>query len=188
MFALSRLLLASLLWVSTSFAAQPVLPKQADISISNIVLHDMASQKQVLGVDIPFDKNADLPVATFSSADGRQFLTVSSHPGGLGEISEFRVSSSPGKNLVARRIASRDAFVTGKGIRLGLTKSQLVSRLGAPLRTKGNGNFVTLEYRIEDTEQNPSKFLRFYNMPIYYGSYTFKNNYLVAFKCGFDYP
>jgi hypothetical protein len=188
MSALSRLILASLLLVSVSIAAQPVLPKQADISVSNIFLHDLASQKQVLGNDIPFDKNADLPVATFSSTHGRQFLTVYSHPGGVGEIAEIRVSSSPGKNLVARRIAAVDAFVTGNGIRLGLTKSQVVSCLGSPLRTSGKGRSVTLEYRIEGAEQNSSEFLAFYNMPNYYGSYTFKNSHLVAFQFGFEYP
>ena len=179
---------AILLQASLAVVALATTPASADISVSNVYLHDLASQKQVLGADIPFDRDADIPMAAFPSADGLQFLTVFTHPGGSGEISEFRVSYSVGKKHLAHRIAEIKQFITAKGIQLGLTKSRVTSILGAPLRQRAKSGLVTLEYRLEATDRAASEFLAHYNMPIYYGNYTFKNGRLVEFTFGFKYP
>jgi hypothetical protein len=156
--------------------------------VSNVFLHNLVSQKQVLGADIAFDRDADIPMAVFSSADNLQFLTVFTHPGGSGEVSEFQVSNSSDTKHLANPLAKIKRFVTGRGIQLGFTKSRVTSILGAPLHQRSKGRFITFEYRLEEKEQTASEFLAHYNMPIYYGVYTFKNDHLLEFKFGFEYP
>lgn len=143
-----------LLQASVSVAAPAILPVSVDISVSGISLHDRTSQEQVLGADIPFDKDADIPMAIFPSADGRQYLTVFTHPGGVGEISEFQVSSSVTKKPLAHRLKKVERFISGKGIYLGLTKSHVTAILGAPLRQREEGDIVTLDYRLDETDLN----------------------------------
>ena len=177
-----------LLQASLAVAAPTTIPTSADISVSDVYLHDLASQKQVLGANIPFDHDADIPMAVFSSADGRQFLTVFTHPGGGGEISEFRVSYSVIKKPLAHRLKKVERFISGKGIHLGLSRSHVTAILGAPLHQREEGGIVTLEYRLEESDPTASEFLAHYKMPIYYGNYTFKNGRLVEFKFGWEYP
>lgn len=174
--------------VTASVAAPLVMPTSADISVSSIFLYDTASQKSVLGTDIPFDRQADIPMAVFASTDGRQSLTVFTHPGEVGEIAEFRVSYVSGAESPVRRLAGIKKFITGKGINLGMSQSQVTSILGAPSNQQSKENLATFNYRIEGVELNKSKFLAYYNMPIYYGIYKFKNNRLVSFQFGFEYP
>jgi hypothetical protein len=169
-------------------ATAAAIPAPADISVSGIFLHDRASQDQTLGANISFDHDASIPNAVFPSADGHQFLTVFTHPGGGGEIAEFRISYSVNEKRLAHRIEKVERFVSGKGIRLGLAKSRVISILGAPLQQHDEDGIVTLEYRLEETEQVASEFLSHYNMPIYYGSYSFKNDRLIEFQFGFEYP
>lgn len=177
-----------LLQASVAVAAPMAIPTPADISVSGIFLNDRASQDRVLGANIPFDHDADIPSAIFPSTDGHQFLTVFTHPGGVGEISEFRVSYSVTERQLAHRIEKVERFISGKGIHLGLTQSRVTSILGAPLQQHEKDGIVTLEYRLKETEQNASEFLAYYKMPLYYGSYSFKNGRLVEFKFGLEYP
>lgn len=179
---------ALLLQTAVTVAAPASVPMPADISVSGIFLNDRASQDLVLGADIPLDHDADVPNAIFSSTDGHQFLTIFTHPGGVGEISEFRVSYSVTEKRLAHRIEKVKRFVSGKGIHLGLTQSRVTSILGAPLQRHKKNGIVTLEYRLKETEQTASEFLAYYKMPLYYGSYSFKNGRLVEFMFGLEYP
>jgi hypothetical protein len=168
------------------YAAPPDVPRNADISINGVFLNDLESQKKILGSTIPFDTEAPLPKASFASADGTQILTVFTHPGSVGDIAEVRVAYGKRTSLKISKLGVQ-TFSTGKGIELGLSEAKVTSILGTPLRSSTKGVFRTIEYRIEDRPK-ASAFLTHYGMPIYYGVYTFKNDQLVAFQYGFEYP
>ncbi|SRR6266849_6339197 len=181
------IVIAALLSAPSLSFADPV-PMAADISVSGASLFDLASQARVLGAEIPFNRDTPPFSAAFRSKDGRQVLTVFTHPGSVGDIAEFRISYARGLPRPLLRISDVESFTTGKGISLGQSETQVISILGTPPRHSSKGTFRTIEYRIEDNKLNRSSFLAQYNMPIYYGIYTFKNDQLVAFQFGFEYP
>jgi len=78
------------------------------------------------------------------------------------------------------------SFKTGKNISLGLSREKVVSILGDGFQEKSKENLIILKYVIDNFNSSP--FLKFYNMPIYYGEYQFKNNMLTKFSFGFEYP
>jgi len=181
--------LAMVLWqASIAFAASPAIPAAADVSVNGVFLYDLASQQRLLEAEIPFDRESALPSITFASKDGRQLLTLFTHPGGVGDIAEFRIAYARGGLRPVRKIDGMESFATGKGIRLGLSEAQVTYILGPPLRRHSKGKFRTIEYRIQDARLESSQFLSHYNMPAYYGVYTFTNDHLVAFQFGFQYP
>jgi hypothetical protein len=186
---INYLFICTLFLTSTCFAQPPKIPTSADISVNKIFLGDIESQNKVLGTDVKFIDSFDThPSAIFSNTSNSEYLTAIIHEGGSGEIEEFRISYQVhAKNLAIKPIATKK-FTTGKNIHLGITKSHLISTLGKPIHRASKGKFETYEYRIEDEEMNKSNFLIHYNMPIYFGSYTFKNDKLVSFQFGFEYP
>ena len=82
-----------------------------------------------------------------------------------------------------------DTFQTKKGIKLGLTKKQIIEKLGncyAPIdSTKG---YIELYYIIEQPKDSKSKILENNNMPKYFASYKLWNDRLEKFEFGFEYP
>src|SRR6266849_11106913 len=85
------IVIAALLSAPSLSFADPV-PMAADISVSGASLFDLASQARVLGAEIPFNRDTPPFSAAFRSKDGRQVLTVFTHPGSVGDIAEFRIS------------------------------------------------------------------------------------------------
>jgi hypothetical protein len=71
-------------------------------------------------------------------------------------------------------------FKTAKGVRLGISPGELVAKLGDP----GEKGENVYRYRVEFNQYILEK----YNMPIYYGDYTFARGALVRFRFGFEYP
>lgn len=180
--------LVGLLSVSVCQATAPTIPSNADISVNGIFLDDLESQAKVLGSNIPLDRDAALPSARFASRDGREVMTVFTHPGGIGAIAELRIEYARHSQQSVRRLNDIESFLTGKRIRLGLSEADVTAILGNQLRRHSKGDYMTIEYRIEDLTLRKSEFLASYNMPIYYGIYTFRNDRLIAFQFGFEYP
>lgn len=100
------------------------------------------------------------------------------HPGSVKyEVSEVKIIFDLNRHLTNSYPGSA---ITQKGIFLGMSKEELISKLDKP---KMGLNDV-LEYKAE----NDTEILAKYNMPIYYGKYTFRKNKLVSFSFGFEYP
>ena len=181
-------LLLSLLHTIPCFAQPQEAPQSADISVNNIFLMDKPSQEKILGKNIKFIEQIDShPTAIFTSSSGSEFLSIVAHEGGSGEVAEFDVSYSTKNKTTAPRLKNIRNFLSGKNIQLGMSKTQLFSTFGKPQHHSSKGKFEAYEYRIEDLESK-NKFLTYYNMPIYFGNYTFKNNKLIKFRFGFEYP
>jgi hypothetical protein len=80
-------------------------------------------------------------------------------------------------------------FKTEKGIMLGLNKEQIISKLGNCYVVKDSvEGYMELYYRIEEPNDTRTKLLQNQNMPVYYASYTLRNDKLQKFEFGFEYP
>ena len=193
-----RLLLHPVLLIASAplaLAGPKSVRKTADVSITGIRLNDAKSSRVVLGREISsgtdpalIEDNTEMPHATATNKTGTEVLTFFFHPGGeVMAFSEFKVSlvseaKLTGKPIKLARIAS---FVSGKGIKLGLSKAQLIKILGPPQQSSSAGGATILDYRIQDPEAGQ---LLGYPAELYYGTYAFKAGKLAEFRFGFRYP
>jgi len=176
----------NLVWAD---AKLPELPIAADISVNGIYNGDPESSTRVLGKKITLiESRIEFPHVNVLNKDKTEVLVLIFHPGDIrNSFNEFRVRPvAPGFNEEAFHLEKVDSFKTGKNISLGLNKGKVVSILGYGFQEKVKGNMKILKYVIDNFES--SSFLKYYNMPIYYGEYEFKNNKLMKFSFGFEYP
>ena len=155
-----------------------------DTSLSNIKLRDAKSAATILEVT---KLNGDTTYQ-FYSKDKKEILGVTVHPGDYySQISIFQVKYAVKSNQGT--ISKIDNFKTEKGIRLGLTKNEIVGRLGNcySLSDSTKNSFV-INYRLEDPNDSKTKLLERQNMPIYYATYKFKSGKLIEYEFGFEYP
>ena len=76
---------------------------------------------------------------------------------------------------------------TESGIKIGISKKELLAIKGDDFTNKQVGNQEVLSYKIDDFSS--SSFLKKYNMPVYFAEYWFTNDdRLVKYKFGFEYP
>lgn len=156
-----------------------------DTSLSNIKLRDAESSTTVLKVK---RLNGDTTY-NFSTPDKKEILSVTVHPGDYySQVSIFQVKYADNKTLKAASL-SINHFATEKNIKLGLTKNEVVAMLGDCYSTSDSTNkSITINYKLESPKDSRTKLLERQNMPIYYGTYVFKDDKLVEFEFGFEYP
>ena len=124
-------------------------------------------------------KNTEFGFSTYEFMLGNnhiiQFVV---HPESLiYEVSEINVIEYDNRHLSNNY---PNKAITHKGISLGISKEDLVRKIGAPAP-------VTAK-RYEYKSEYDKAILKRYNMPLYYSSYAFVNNKLVSFSFGFEYP
>jgi hypothetical protein len=176
-------------------AGSKSVPRLADFSVAGIKLNDAESSQAVLGREISsetdpalIEDNKEMPHAFAINKAGTQVLTFYFHHGGeVMAFSEFKVSLTSETKVTGKpiKLAGIRTFVTGKGIKLGLSEAQLIKILGPPQEKSSTKNGVVLDYRIKDPEAG--EFFS-YSSELYYGTYTFKAGKLTEFRFGFNYP
>jgi hypothetical protein len=181
--------------VTSVSAGSKSVPKVADFSVAGIKLGDAKSSRAVLGREISsgtdpalIDDNTESPHAMAINKAGTQVLTFYFHEGDeVMAVSEFKVSLASETKLTGKpiKLAGVATFVTGKGIKLGLSEAQLTRILGPPQERSSNNEGVVLDYRIKDPNVGE---LFGYSSDLYYGTYTFKAGKLAEFRFGFQYP
>jgi hypothetical protein len=179
------LLIAALACMGAKTQAEPPksIPKRADISVSGIFLNDPASTEKILGKEIPMTNEH----VAYLNSDRTQLLTLFFHPGDeVHSFSEIKVTQA-GKSESAIKVLSLPAFITGKGVRLGITQKQLTAIFGKGVEERVGSQSI-IRYKIEDTSLSSSPFLQHYRMPSYYGEYHYEGGKLVEFRFGFEYP
>ncbi|MEO8515164.1 MAG: hypothetical protein ABI426_00385 [Flavobacterium sp.] len=157
-----------------------------DVSLYGIELRNAESATSIIGdTDIKdqFDQ-----YHYYSNLES-ETLTLTQYPGdGKFQMSIFKVEYSNKASLGYKKL-NIDSFETGKGIKLGINKKQIIEKFGncyAPLdSTKG---YIELYYRIESPKNSKTKLLSKYNMPIYYASYKLWKDKLQKYEFGFEYP
>ena len=161
-----------------------------DTSVCNIALDSYASTEKEFG-DIMGDiinKENGYEVFYFSNIDTSEYLKLIFFPGNTKNafsrfvISKFKIRPA-NRNLYHTRCPF---FSTESQIRLEITLHELEEIKGAGYLKSEKDNFDIYTYTF--TSDVRSVFYRRYKMPIYSAVYKFKNNILVAFEFGFEYP
>jgi hypothetical protein len=157
-----------------------------DTSLSGIKLRNIESAASILDES---DKTDSLGQYRFYSKMDRETLILTQLPGdGKHQISIFRVEFSDKADYGYRQIPV-DTFKTGKGIKLGMTKKDIVDRLGSCYAALDSTNgYIELYYRIETPNDSKTRILNSNNMPVYYASYKLWKDRLENFEFGFEYP
>lgn len=168
------------------FEVYPCQLEDADTMIQGIVLSNVESTISALGEEWNLiEDDVDMPHQNYSNAHGSQFLTCFIHYGdGRNQYSEFQVSRSCTEVKV--KALPDEFFVSGNGIQLGMSKDSVISIIGSCYVTDSFEGNVVLKYVAEDYDN--SKFLQRWNYPKYYAWYEFKENILIRFRFGFEYP
>jgi len=88
------------------------------------------------------------------------------------------------KEPIFTQLKNIDNFVTAKGIKLGLSKVEVIKILGGKFEIVEKEKGVKIiKYNIKGKEK--FEVLKKYNVPEYFGEYIFKNDKLVEFSFGF---
>ena len=157
-----------------------------DTVVVGIRIEDSESALRVIGSE-PLLNDDALPNASYLSHDKKQMLTLFFHPGASkNEFSEFEVRYA--KKFRNKKILTTNIFRTNCGTELGMSEKDITSKIGDCYETKKktHGGEI-LKYEITNSRHD-EEFLTRYNMPEYYAEYEFKNDSLVRFKFGFEYP
>lgn len=157
-----------------------------DTSLSGIILGNSSSADKIIGTGNK--SNEDGKYYFYSKLD-RETLTLTQHPGsGQNQISIFSVSFSDKADHGYKQL-NIDTFNTGKGIKLGLEKQQVIEKLGTCYTVvDSTKDCIELYYRIESPKDSRTKVLATNNMPVYCATYTFCKNKLGYYEFGFEYP
>jgi hypothetical protein len=114
---------------------------------------------------------------------GNQYLKLIFHPGDFkNSFAMFEVGYPSSQMKIKNRLKYAE-FYTERGIKLGITKPKFLSIIGSHIKkVKGKD-----EYLLKiSTPKDP--FLEMYGLPAYEAKYIFKNNILIKFYFGFEYP
>ena len=152
------------------------LPIYFDPGIDSYIFNSRASTETLLRSNTP---NISFGFSTYEFKLGdRHIIQFIAHPGGVKfEASGINIIEDLNSHLP---ILYPGTAITQKGIYLGMSKKELISKLGQPKVALND----TLEYKVE----NDAGILSKYNMSIYCGKYIFRQNKLVSFSFGFGYP
>lgn len=124
--------------------------------------------------------------ASFVNLDKTQIMTLDFFCGGNGEIQRINVKFYD-KNLTRDYInfSKIKEFTTNSGIKLGDKQEQILKKLGKPNDLEEQNGITTANYI---TEQNESKLLQEFDMPLYYEKFIFFDGVLKEYEFGFEYP
>lgn len=172
-----------------AFHAFADVPREAELALSGIQLNDAQSAKTPFGMQpVLDDPDSDRPKAFICNADRSERLALVYYEGDTAYvISEFRVEQVATRYVDCTQPTTPiEQFVSGKGIALGMQREQLVRILGEPHQEHFQLDEIVLIYRIDD--KNASGFLQHYSAPAYFGQYHFRQDQLVRFSFGFEFP
>jgi len=159
-----------------------------DTTINGVVLlRNSASIERNFG-DLmkKIDLKKDIPDVRIKNQSGTQYLRLAFYPGDNKNVfSLFEVSNNSlgSQNALSSSILN---FDTESGIKLGLSKTEVINKKGNNYQESKKGDLIKLRYEID--EKKDKKFLDKYNMPLYVAEYFFKNDVLETFSFGFEYP
>ena len=157
-----------------------------DTSVNGINIRDYESAKKIIGEK---DKIDDLGQYYLYSDLKRETLTLIQYPGDAKyQISAFIIENSDKLNYDYRQIKV-DSFKTGRGIKLGMNKNDIIKKLGKCYAAiDSTKEYIELYYSIELPNDSKDKLLEKNNMPTYYASYKLLKDKLKKIEFGFEYP
>jgi len=152
---------------------QVIDQKYRDNAVNEIKLRAPETVEKVLGKGRNYvDQDED--ETEIVNGDGKQLLTMIFYPGGTtNDFYAFRVEYNSKELKPNLKIQTKD-FVTGKKIKLGLTESEVKSKLGTPSQISTDNGLTIWRYEKKDD--------------LYFGRYDFKDGRLIQFWFGEEYP
>lgn len=161
-----------------------------DISIGKklFLLHPLSVENLLGNIMAFMDKDADFPFVYMLNNIGDEYLKMTFYPGDeANSMSLFEVGWSNALTIkIEKRIAPFDSFTTENGISLGMNKDDLLRIKGDDCSITDDNDMLLIKYIVDDFET--SEFLRRYNMPVYFANYWIKENKIVKYQFGFEYP
>lgn len=171
-------------------ASAACLPTNPDIAIYGVELGDPLSAALQLGSAYELvEDEAGLPQAVFTNTTETEVLKLYMHQGDKsGAFREAEVLATADLDSdVDATVLDTPQFRTGRGVRLGMRRQEVVDRFGACAATGSTeGGADVIRYEITDIAT--SDLLKAQNMPLYYAEYAFDQDKLVRFVFGFSYP
>ena len=166
----------------------PDLPRQADPMVLGIVLDHTESAQYAFGIKLePDDPDAIRPRMSLCDHDKHEKLTLDFYERDTANIiSELHVEHvvTPHADCMVPP-QHIEHFTSGKGIHLGMSRKEVTDILGKGFQEHPHTDEQIISYRIDDKD---STMLQRHSAPAYYGQYHFKNNRLVKFDVGFEFP
>ena len=158
---------------------------EPDTSINKKVylLNSKSIKKEFGDLMSSLNKNESLPDIYFSSKNNHEYLRLIFHPGDFkNSFAMFEVGYISPKIRV-NNILKYEKFYTEHNIRLGMSRKSFLNIMKNHVKKmKVEDSYIL---RLENAN-NP--FLEMYGLPVYEAKYTFKNNLLINFYFGFEYP
>jgi hypothetical protein len=166
--------------LTTCFFSDP------DTSVTGIKIRNIESTLNILGKQTKLEGDS---THIFYSSDKKQKLGLTVHPGDYySQVSIFNISYSDNSSQNNRQINTKE-FVTEKGIKLGISKNEIIEKLGNCYKANDSTkSSIELYYRLELPNDSKTKLLKNDNMPIYYAKYRLTNYKLKNIEFGFEYP
>jgi len=160
--------------------------EQPDITFAGINLLDTTSTKAALGQQIKLKAKQHF----YLSADKSQYVKLIVHPGDdINAVSIFKVGYTNDALKNSKNTTISQSFQSEKEIQLGITKEQLISKLGNCFKIQSQRkNSLAILYKIEAPQDTKDGLLKRHNLPIYYAVYKIWNNKLTEIEFGFEYP
>ncbi|NRT17179.1 hypothetical protein HNP99_003558 [Flavobacterium sp. 28A] len=157
-----------------------------DVSLNGIELRNSESTISIIGDKDKIDK---FDQYHYYSTFEKETLTLTQHPGdGKFQISIIKVELSDKESYHYREI-NFNSFKTQNGIKLGMSKKQIIEKIGNCYASiDSTKSYIELYYRIESPKDTKAKLLEKNNMPIYYASYKLWDDKLEKYEFGFEYP
>ena len=157
-----------------------------DTSLCGITLRNSLSAENILGKENKIDEREQYH---FYSLMDSETLTLTQHPGdNRNQISIFNVTYSDKADHNYKQL-NFETFKTEKGIKLGMTKNEVIRVLGnSYVAVDSTKNYIEIYYRIESPKDSKTRLLQKNNIPTYYALYGFSENLLKGFEFGFEYP
>ena len=137
-----------------------------DTSLAGIRLREPNSALAIIGDK---DKYYEDEQYHYYSATQNETLSLTQHPGdGKYMMSIFKVELSDKADHGYRKL-NIEKFTSEKGIQIGVSKRQIIDKLGSCYTTKDSTKgYIELYYRLEEPDKSATKLLARHNMPIYY--------------------
>ena len=153
-------------------------------SIDKIKVGKILSTKNLASKNIKYFLDGEK--ASFVNLSKTQIMTLDFCCGGNGEIQRINVKFYD-KNLTKDYVnfSKIKKFTTNLGIKLGDKQEQILKKLGKPNDLEEQNGTTTANYI---TEQNESKLLQEFDMPLYYEKFIFFDGVLKEYEFGFEYP
>jgi hypothetical protein len=175
-----------------SFAQKQNLnPFPVEKSISNIYLQDEKTTTKILGANIwdkHFEADSMFPRIECINKNGSEGLRLFFHYGGVkNAVAEFELFSiGKGYKRPAKAVKYNiRQFKSGHNITLGLSKQQVLKILGKKFKSTKGKSEEKIKYFTDDPN---TEVLKKYRGVAYFINCHFKDNKLVRYNFGFEYP